>query len=148
MPIKMPDDRMTAAPPAYKPKPPLWRPAFEKRTTLLGILAGAGLAVLVAVTLALLPGSFLSVPMGQVEVQVVRVVAGTPAEGGPASFRHIVSLADGSERPFVAEHLYRPGDRLVVTASRGRLTGRISLDPPYRVLSSERASPSEVQEAP
>src|SRR5512134_222849 len=105
----MPDDLLTAAPPAYKPKPPLWRPAFEKRTSLLGILAGVGLAVLVAVTLALLPGSFLSVPMGQVEVQVVRVVGGTPAEEVPASFRHIVSLPDRSERLFVAEHLYRPG---------------------------------------
>jgi hypothetical protein len=142
----MPDDLLTATPPAYKPKPPLWRPALEKRASLLSVLAGAGFVALVG--LGLLPGSFLSVPMGQVEVRVVRIVGGTPAEEVPASFRHIVSLPDGSERLFVAEHLYRPGDRLIVTATRGRLTGRVSLDPPYRLVHPERASPSVTQPAP
>jgi hypothetical protein len=118
----------------YRPKPPLWRPKFEARTSL-AILAGGAFLVLVAVGLAFLPdGSFLNVPVGQVEARVVRVVGGAPADEAPASFRHVVSLPDGSEGLFVAEHLSRPGERLMVTATRGRLTGRITLRPPYRVL--------------
>ena len=131
----------------YKPKPPLWRPKFEARPSLAAILAGGVFLVLVAAGLAFLPdGSFLNVPMGQVEAQVVRVVGGTPADDAPASFRHVVSLPDGSEGLFVAEHLYRPGERLMVTATRGRLTGRITLRPPYRVLRSPGSTHAEPQE--
>src|SRR5690348_13692197 len=96
----------------YQPKPPLWHPRFEARTSPAAILTGGAFLILVAIGLAFLPdGSILSVPLGQVEVQVVRIVGGTPPDEGPASFRHVVSLPDGSEGLFVAEHLYRPGER-------------------------------------
>ena len=152
----MPDDLMRAEqgprkPPLgdateYKPKPPLWCAAFEKPASRVGIVAGLALAALVTVILVLLPdGSFLNIPIGQVEVRVVRVIGGAPADEAPASFRHVVSLADGTEGLFVAEHLHRPGTRLVVTASRSRLTGWISLRPPYRVLSFGGTPPSVSQ---
>jgi hypothetical protein len=133
--------------PEYRPKPPLWRPKFEARTPLAAILASGAFLLLVVVGLAFLPdGSFLNVPVGQVEARVVRVVGGAPADEAPASFRHVVSMPDGSEGLFVAEHLYRPGDRLLVTVTRGRLTGRMTLRPPYRVLPKQGSTHADPQE--
>jgi hypothetical protein len=90
----------------------------------------------VAIMAFSLEGYLLSVPMGQVNVTVIRVEGGTPQEEVPASFRHVVALPDGSEGRFTSGRLHRPGEKLVVTASRGRLTGRVRLDAPYAVLTS------------
>lgn len=90
----------------------------------------------VAVLAVGLESYLLSIPIGQVEVTVVRLESGTPQEEIPASYRHVVKLADGSEHRFFAERMHQPGERLIVTASRGRLTGRRWLGVPYRVTGS------------
>ncbi len=117
-------------PSACRPKPELWRPVSEKPTPRWII---ALVILLAAVTLPLigiaLEPYFLSTPIGQVEVSVVKVVGGVPADEMPASFQHLVALRDGSQLYFNAERIHRPGETLLVTASQGRFTGKVRLGP-------------------
>jgi len=131
-------DEATGSPPepsVYRPKPALWHPAAQK-STFPWITAFVVLGVVVTVPLigiALEP-YLLSKPIGQLEVSVVKVVGGVPADETPASFQHLVALRDGSRLYFSAEQIHRPGESLLVSAWQGRLTGRVRLGPPYRVL--------------
>jgi hypothetical protein len=78
---------------------------------------------------------FLNTPVA-VEVVVVHVswVNGTAGERvGP--MHYLVKLPDGAERHFSSESQYIRGKRLSVTASRGRLTGRLyTLSDPSSVV--------------
>ena len=134
-------ERSAAAPVeqmGYTPKPPLWQ-STQKRSLLARIIGAVLMIGVVAVLAVGLEGYLLSVPMGQVEVTVVRVEGGTPQEERPAAFRHVVALPDGSEARFTSERLHPPGEKLIVTAARGRLTGRIRLGEPFRLLPSPGA---------
>jgi hypothetical protein len=53
-------------------------------------------------------------------------------DSGPPSFRYLVKLPDGRTATLHADRIHRPGDRLVVMAATGRITGRVLLSPPYR----------------
>jgi len=120
----------------YRPKPPLWRPKPERP---LSLASRIGLALLVpgsVVLLAvLLEGQFLSVPIGQVKARVVRIEAGRPADELPAVYAYLVTVSDGSSMRFVCDRILRPGDVILVTASQGRLTRRVRLSAPYRIVS-------------
>jgi len=121
------------AEPSPRQKPPLWHPKPERQRSLasrigLGVVAAVfGLGGMILV----LEPSVLSVPAGQIEVQVVSVQGVTPADEMPAVYRHVVRLQDGTERTFAARGIHRPGERLVVSMSRGLVTGRIWLGSPY-----------------
>lgn len=118
----------------YSPKPDLWRPVPEKPTPVWGMALLILIAILSLPFIALAFEPYLlAEPIGQVEVTIVEVAGGAPADDMPASFHYFVKLADGSRLPFSAEHIHRPGEKLLVTASRGRLSGRLRLDAPYRV---------------
>jgi hypothetical protein len=49
-----------------------------------------------------------------------------------AQYRYSVELLDGSRAVFLSGRLYSVGDKLTVTARRGRITGRIFLGGPER----------------
>jgi hypothetical protein len=116
----------------YRRKPPLWQPSAKEPWTWATGLAIAAFLLVALVVLPLgLESYFLAVPLGQLEVTVVQVESGSPQEETPAEFRHIVALPDGSRKRFVAARIYRPGEKLVVTVSRGRITQRIWLGAPY-----------------
>ncbi len=118
----------------FRPKPPLWhspeRPASRWTWTLGVILA---LLTVAALTLSLEPYVF-SAPMGQMTVTIVRIEVGSPADERPASYHYLVKLPDQSMGRLICERILQPGARLVVTASRGRITGRVRLGAPYRVM--------------
>jgi len=135
-------DQAPEAPGGFRPKPPLWQPKPEPPAPLAGRVA-AGVLMLAALAAIpfLLEGQFLSVPMGQVEATVVQIEAGRPADEDPARFVYLVALGDGSKKRFVCDRILQPGDGLLVTASRGRLTGRIRLGAPYRVVPRPPDSP-------
>jgi hypothetical protein len=128
---------------SYRPKPPLWTPHVQKERPFLVTVALEAVALVAggAVLAVVLESRLLSVPLGQVEVKVVRVQGGSPQDESPASFRHMVVLPDGSERLFISEQIHRPGERIVVSLSRGRITGRLWLGAPYRVLPLPRQAP-------
>lgn len=139
----MPDDSLTPPPTdgasqdAYRPRPPLWTPSRTKRWSAgdfaVGILIAAAASAILVVGLG---DSVLNVPVGQVEVTVVRVEGGTSADEGPGVFQHLVALPDGSEARFKSERLHRPGAKLLVTQLRNRLTGRLKLGAPYREVAA------------
>ena len=119
----------------YKPKPPLWQSKPEKPMSMAGIAGGAALVVLAVCLFAVLfEGQCLSVPVGQTEATVIRLGSGRAADEHPASFRYLVQLPDGSRHPFICERIHRPGERLMATSTRGRLTGRVRLGAPYAVV--------------
>ena len=88
--------------------------------------------------------AFLSVPLGQVEATVVRLQDGKPqaAKGAPPWFRYAVVLSDGQQAMFVSDHVHSPGVRLRATVSRGRITHRTWLGPPYVVLAEQPGAAS------
>ncbi len=126
---------------AYKPKPPLWRSKNERRASFLFVACGT-IMVLITIVLGavMLEGQFFSVPIGQAEVEVVRLQSGMPPDEGPAVYRHLVRLSDGSLRVFVSQRVHQPGEKLVVTVTRGRLTGRTRLGALYRAVPGSPSS--------
>ena len=101
--------------------------------TLQVIAAAAVLAVVLLLILG--PGfeeNFLSTPASFVEVSIVSLNATTGADedGRPTTFRYTARLPDGSEARFSSRRGYREGDRVVVLASRGRITGILRLRDP------------------
>jgi hypothetical protein len=126
-------------------RPPLWHFTPKPASVGVRVLAGLGFLVGTCVTtlllVILLEAEFLSDPIGTTEVTVSGVEAGRSAEKHPTSFRHLVVLADGSRNSFVCARIHRPGEKLMVTASRGRLTGRVWLSVPYRVLAAPEDPP-------
>ena len=79
----------------------------------------------------------LSVPAGQAEVLVLRIQDDRPKAKNldPAWFRYVVALPDGTSATFVSDQIQPVGAKLLVTVSHGRITKRVWLSPPYRVLS-------------
>ncbi len=124
------------APRPYQPKPPLWRSAGEKAgsrlVTVLGILAMlVGVAVLVAVLFEsqALPGPATATP---VTITAIESVAHAD-EGAPSRYVYRVRLPDGRTARFSSQRVHQPGTRLVAMVSRGWLTGRTIVAPPYAV---------------
>jgi hypothetical protein len=119
----------------YQPRAPLWQPGRSRRTSPWTIAFGIVFVIALVPVLIFFSAPFLlDVPTGQVEVTIVRVVAGVPRDETPAAFRHLVTLPDGSRRPFVSDQTYSPGEKLLVTEYRSRLTGRRRLGGPCRML--------------
>lgn len=71
--------------------------------------------------------------MGQVEVTVIRLEGGFPPDEGPGAFRHLVAMPDGAQMGVISTEIFRPGQRLLVSRFRSRLTGRVKLGGPYRL---------------
>jgi hypothetical protein len=65
-----------------------------------------------------------------VQVEVLTAVAARPDDSAPPSYVYVVSLPDGTRARYSSERLYRPGDRITLLFSRGKLTGRILLSTP------------------
>jgi hypothetical protein len=98
-----------------------------KRTVLRLVrwAIGIGAFGLGAMALPWAEQHFLNTP-GAVEVVVVQVTwAHGPAGVRVGPLHYLVKLPDGAEGHFSSETMYIPGQRLRVTASRGRVTGRL-----------------------
>jgi hypothetical protein len=120
----------------YRPKPPLWTGETESTRSYWTVVGSILLSALIVGLLAIfMEGWFFVAPEGQVEVVVVRVQLAIGArEEAPSTFLHVVRLPDGSQRTLSCAHMYSPGERLLVTESRGFFTGRRHLGAPYRVV--------------
>jgi len=116
---------------AHERREPLWqgRPKPARVRILLSVIV---LLVVAAMPVAF-EEQFLSVTAGQATATVVLVQASQPGNDAPGAFRYVVALADNSKNMFVCEKLLYPGDKLIVTVSRGRITGRVWLGAPWRV---------------
>jgi hypothetical protein len=126
--------------PAYRPRPPLWQPKPEPPPSIGTLLAlGVLTLALLGLVAVWLEGPLLKMPVGQTTVTVVRIRGGTPTDELPASYRYAVELPDGSTQTVALGRLHRPGERLLLTASRGMLTGRIRLGAPYVVIADPPA---------
>jgi len=80
---------------------------------------------------------FLVTPAQATSVTVVRIENSLQTGEGPLYFRYAVTLPDGSQGRLWSEHLFKAGTRLSAMISRGRLTGRTIVKPPYRLLEKE-----------
>jgi hypothetical protein len=123
--------------PGYRPKPPLWRPPENRRRSATTIAISAlALAFLGAVgTFPAVESHFLATPAEPTAVTVGWIENAEHAdEETPMYFHYVVTLPDGSRGRLASEHLFKPGDRLVAMISRGRVTGRTIISPPYLPL--------------
>lgn len=118
----------------YKAKPPLWQPTPTKHAKLTAAAVAVGTTALILTLLLVYEKDFLSTPAGQAEVVVVGVQGDKPQGKLPAWFKYIVVLPDGTRGIFVSDRIQQSGERLLATVSRGRVTGRMWLGAPYRVL--------------
>ena len=122
---------------AYRPKPPLWRPARERRRSAAEIvLTAVGItAVSLILGIFVFEGHLLSTPATAMAVTITAIESASHADEEPAgSITYRVSLADGSQARFTSSRSYAVGTRLVAMVARGRLTGRIIVTAPYGVL--------------
>lgn len=131
---------VSSAEPSYMLKPPLWRPARERRRSAITILLG-GLAMVVMGAVASFPvveKAFLSTPAHATPVTITAIENASHAdEETPMYFHYVVTLPDGSSGRFASQTPHRPGEHLMAMVSRGRLTGRIIVSAPYVALERE-----------
>ena len=108
-----------------------------------GVLLGAAVIDLSAAAPLAFEREFLSSSQGEAAVTIIGVQDDRPqGRRTPAAFRYRVSLRDGSRALFVSDRVQQPGSELIVTVSRGRLTGRLWLTDPYRPAGTPAVSPS------
>jgi hypothetical protein len=108
-----------------------------------------GLMLLVAIAGVVLDRVYFIAPLGQIAVTVVGIQSGSPTDKEHlASFRHLVELADGTRLAFDCDRILRPGDRVLVTATRSTLTNRIRLSPPYVVAAEQPTNDPAPRDAP
>lgn len=123
---------------AGKPsRPPLWEPSVKKKKSLLlPVLAGVlVLGSAIVLYLPVVERTILTSPRERIEVVVVGTVGAVPADDlRPGYYRIRVRLPSGQETPFTAPQPHAPGTALEVSRAEGRLTGRIWLDGPVRLL--------------
>jgi hypothetical protein len=101
----------------------------ERNRRILSLLAGISMFIALAVFIfeefdATAPGSPVAV--------VVVMSAGTSGaeEDSPPIFSYMVELPDGKRQVYSTTIARKPGDRLVLTERKGRITGRIVLSGP------------------
>ncbi len=120
-------------------KQPLWEMPRKPRSTKGLLLGGVGVVVLLAAGVWVIDPQIeehvLSSAPVAVEFTVLRVESGVPPEEAPALFRHLVSLPDGTELRLESPRLFRPGSRVEGVMTRGRISGRLRLSAPYRLVS-------------
>ena len=120
-------------------KQPLWQMPQKPRSPMSVLLSSVGVAFLVFVSALVIDPRIeehvLSSPPVAVEVTVVRVESGMPPDEAPALFRHLVRLPDGTEARLESQRLFRPGSRVEGVLTRGRISGRLRLGAPYRLVS-------------
>ena len=104
---------------------------MTKRGNSVWIYLASGVA-LATVGWVILGGeqNLFSTAPAPVSVEVQTVVMSRPDDSGPPSYLYTVTLPDGTRAPYHSQRIYRPGDRVVVLQSRGKLTGRILLTTP------------------
>jgi hypothetical protein len=126
---------------AYQPKPPLWRPPWERRRSTAAIV-GWAVALLTGsllLTLPFLEKDIFATPAHATRVTILAVEnTGHPDEDTPMHFQYSVVLPDGSRGRLSSQLLHRPGAHLLAMVSRGRFTGRVFVSAPYRALDQER----------
>ena len=122
---------------------PLWEPKpAEGRSKGRALAVCIAMAALLSAPLAF-EREFLSSSQGEAAVTIIGVQDDRPqGRRTPAAFRYRVSLRDGSRALFVSDRVQQPGSELIVTVSRGRLTGRLWLTDPYRPAGTPAVSPS------
>ena len=120
-------------------KQPLWQMPQKPRSTMRVLLGGVGMAFLVLggalVIDPRLEEHVLSSSPVAVEVTVLRVESGMPQDEVPALFRHWVRLPDGTETRLESARLFSPGSKVEGILTRGRISGRLRLGAPYRLVS-------------
>jgi hypothetical protein len=123
----------------YRPSPPLWRSPGEKRGSPLSIGLGvlAGLVLTAALIGTVLEMHFLAGPATATPVTITAVERAPADDDAPPHFAYLAKLPDGRTERLTSEHIYRPGTRLLAMVSRGGLTGRTTVGPPYVVLAEE-----------
>ncbi len=124
----------------YRPKPPLWRPARERRrSTLQIVLIGLGItAVGCALGVLALESLLFSGPAEATPVTITAVeTAAHAGENSPGHFVYRVRLPDGSHARFESPRTHRVGTRPRARVSKGRITGRTFVMSPYAVLPDE-----------
>jgi hypothetical protein len=120
----------------YRPKPPLWRPARERRRSAVETAVMAvGTAVLASVLGAfLLEGHLLSTPAKPMPVTITAIESAGHGDEESRGITYRVSLPNGAHGRFTSEHTYAIGTRLTAMVAHGRITGRIFVTSPYAVL--------------
>ena len=130
----------TGAERTYQPKPPLWRPARERRRSRLeiGLTATGVLVVVSGLGALLLEGQFFGGPATATPVTITAIESVSHAdEDSPGYITYRVSLPDGGLARLTSPRTHRPGTRLKAMVSRGRFTGRTIVASPYIVLPDE-----------
>jgi hypothetical protein len=123
---------------SYRPKPPLWQPSPRPSSSRPFTVVGSATVVALALIILLGPWAerhFFSTEAAPVDVVVLRAHGGPARDELPADFIYTVRLPEGSEAVLTSRHVHHPADRAIVFRSRGRLTGRVVLTEPQRVLS-------------
>jgi len=126
--------------PDDQPKTPIWRPAGERERSTLAvaiILVGIAAVGILLGTLQL-EGDFFSGPATETPVTIIAIESVSDADAYTTrSVTYRVSLADGTQATLASPRTHKSGTRLVAMVSRGRITGRIFVTSPYRVLPDE-----------
>ena len=129
-----------AAAPPYRPKPPLWRSLPEKHVSPVAIVLGTvGVVGLMgALGAVAFEHQFFSGPATATAVTITAVERTDPADDdSPSRIVYVVKLPDGRTAYLASERAHRPGTRLIAMVSRGGLTGRMLVAPPYVVMPDE-----------
>jgi hypothetical protein len=123
----------------YRPSPPLWRSREEKRRSPfqvgLGIVGALGIAV--ALTAVVFEMHFFAGPAAATPVTITAVERSPADDDAPTRFAYLAKLPDGRTERLMSERTFEPGTRLLAMVSRGGLTGRSLVGPPYVVLPAE-----------
>jgi len=125
--------------PGKRARAPLWEPTVIKRNSPLiaGLSGVLFLGLVTALYFPLVERTVLTTARQRVEVVVVATVGAVgPDDLLPGYYRLRVRLPTGAELPLAAPQPQSPGTRLEVSYAKGRVSGRIWLDGPVRVLST------------
>ena len=121
----------------YRPKPPLWQSSSRSPLTLRrGILGAGGIVLLVGVMSSPWLEKHFLVTIPQLVVVRILAVEGTnPGDDtSQTTVRYLIGLPDGTKARFVSENTHPVGTRLKANTARSRVTGRVFVVGPYKVL--------------
>jgi hypothetical protein len=95
-------------------------------------------AIVAALAVVFGEAQFLATPATETSLTITGLESTNPAdEHHAAKFHYRVRLPDGSSARFASSDIYPPGTRLRAMVSRGLLTRRVLVTPPYVALQAE-----------
>ena len=138
-PLPSPGEPGPDAPRPYQPKPPLWRSLKDRRVSPVAIALGivVVLGLMAALGAVAFEQQFFSGPLTATPLTITAVQRAHADHDSPTRFVYVVKLSDGRPARFTSERVYQPGTRLVAMVSRGVLTGRTLVGPPYMAMPDE-----------